>query len=249
MIGTAIGTNAAWHGQQASYFIEDKDDHIYNSLVKAIVEHRLLPGSKLPEEALAETFGVSRTGIRRVLQRLAAVQLVTQLPKRGAQVATPGQGEAANVFQTRKMLECANLPQVIAHCREEHLLVMEQIVAQEQQAHRDQDGAAAIRLSAAFHVQLQAIADNQVLTEMVSLLTLRSSLVIAVYGSPWQQGCRCHDHSDLLMLLRDKDSAALADHMARHFDDIVANLRFDQAVNETPDFAQIFAESGSRESL
>jgi uncharacterized protein involved in tellurium resistance len=51
------------------------------------------------------------------------------------------------------------------------------------------------------------------------------------------------------MLLRDKDSAALADHMARHFDDIVANLRFDQGANETPDFAQIFAESGSRESL
>lgn len=249
MIGTTIDTNAAWHGQQASYFIEDKDDCIYNSLVKAIVEHRLLPGSKLPEEALAETFGVSRTGIRRVLQRLAAVQLVTQLPKRGAQVATPGQDEAANVFQTRKMLECANLPQVVTHCKEEHLLAMAELVAQEQQAHRDQDGAAAIRLSAAFHVQLQAIAGNQVLTEMVSLLTLRSSLVIAVYGSPWQQGCRCHDHGDLLGLLRDKDSVALADHMARHFDDIVANLRFDHGANETPDFARIFAESGSREPL
>ncbi|CAI2530852.1 GntR family transcriptional regulator [Serratia liquefaciens] len=249
MVGTTIGTNAAWHGQQATYFIEDKDDHIYNSLVKAIVEHRLLPGSKLPEEALAETFGVSRTGIRRVLQRLAAVQLVTQLPKRGAQVATPGQDEATQVFQTRKMLECTNLPQVLAHCDENHLLAMEEIVAQEQQAHRDQDGAAAIRLSAAFHVQLQAIAGNQVLTEMVSQLTLRSSLAIAVYGSPWQQGCRCHDHSDLLALLRRKDSAALADHMVRHFDDIVANLRFNHDANETPDFAHIFAEAHLRETL
>ncbi|WP_261441231.1 GntR family transcriptional regulator [Serratia grimesii] len=249
MIGMTNGASAVWQGQQATYFIEDKDDHIYNSLVKAIVEHRLLPGSKLPEEALAETFGVSRTGIRRVLQRLAAVQLVTQLPKRGAQVATPGQDEAAHVFQTRKMLECANLPQVIAHCSEDHLLAMEEIVAQEQQAHRDQDGAAAIRLSASFHVQLQAIAGNQVLTEMVSLLTLRSSLVIAVYGSPWQQGCRCHDHSDLLTLLRAKDSAALAEHLSRHFDDIVANLRFDQGANEAPDFAHIFAATASRESL
>ena len=228
MVGTTIGTNAAWHGQQATYFIEDKDDHIYNSLVKAIVEHRLLPGSKLPEEAL---------------------QLVTQLPKRGAQVATPGQDEATQVFQTRKMLECTNLPQVLAHCDENHLLAMEEIVAQEQQAHRDQDGAAAIRLSAAFHVQLQAIAGNQVLTEMVSQLTLRSSLAIAVYGSPWQQGCRCHDHSDLLALLRGKDSAALADHMVRHFDDIVANLRFNHDANETPDFAHIFADADPRETL
>jgi DNA-binding GntR family transcriptional regulator len=249
MIGTTIGVNAAWLGQQATYFTEDKDDHIYNELVKAIVEHRLLPGSKLPEEALAETFGVSRTGIRRVLQRLAAVQLVTHLPKRGALVTTPGQDEAANVFQTRKMLECANLPSVVAACRKEHLLAMEGIVAQEQQAHRDQDGAAAIRLSAAFHVQLQAIAGNNVLTEMVSQLTLRSSLVIAVYGAPWQQGCRCHDHSDLLALLRRKDCTALVDHMARHFDDIVANLRFSQGGDETPDFARIFAKTGLQEPL
>ncbi|MFP3335598.1 GntR family transcriptional regulator, partial [Pseudomonas sp. SIMBA_064] len=58
--------------------------------MNAIVEHQLPPGSKLPEEALSGVFGVSRTGIRKVLQRLAAVQMVTLTPKRGAQVSTPG---------------------------------------------------------------------------------------------------------------------------------------------------------------
>ncbi|MNH36846.1 hypothetical protein D3C79_976810 [compost metagenome] len=84
---------------------------------------------------------------------------------------------------------------------------------------------------------------------MVSQLTLRSSLVIAVYGSPWQQGCRCHDHSDLLAQLRRKDGTALAEHMARHFDDIVANLRFNDGADETPDFARIFAKPGLQEPL
>ncbi|CAI1715396.1 GntR family transcriptional regulator [Serratia entomophila] len=241
MIGTTIGANAAQHGQSAAYFTEDRDDHIYNSLVKAIVEHRLLPGGKLPEEALAAAFGVSRTGIRRVLQRLAAVQLVTQLPKRGALVAKPGEEEAINVFQTRKMLECANVPQVIAHCGPEHLRAMTAIVEQEQQAHLERDGAAAIRLSAAFHVQLQAIAGNAVLTELVSQLTLRSSLVIALYGAPWQQGCRCHDHRDLLALLQQRKGAALAQQMAHHFDDILANLRFTQSDDDSPDFTRLFA--------
>jgi DNA-binding GntR family transcriptional regulator len=241
MIGTTIGATAAQHGQSAGYFIEDQDDHIYNALVKAIVEHRLSPGSKLPEEALAETFGVSRTGIRRVLQRLAAVQLVTQLPKRGAQVSRPDRQEALNVFHTRKMLECANLPQVMAHCNPEQMQAMAAIVEQEKQAHQDRDGAAAIRLSAAFHVQLQAIAGNAVLTEMVSQLTLRSSLVIALYGAPWQQGCRCHDHRDLLALLQQRDGAALAQQMARHFHDILANLRFTQGEDASPDFTRIFA--------
>ena len=46
----------SWSGLNTAYFTEDKDDHIYNALVRSIVEHQLLPGSKLPEEALAEVF-------------------------------------------------------------------------------------------------------------------------------------------------------------------------------------------------
>ena len=95
----------SWDGLNSAYFSLDKDDHIFNALVTSIVEHQLLPGSKLPEEALAEVFGVSRTGIRRVLQRLAAVQLITLTPKRGAQVATPSADASRDLFATRRMLE------------------------------------------------------------------------------------------------------------------------------------------------
>jgi DNA-binding GntR family transcriptional regulator len=231
----------SWNGLNTAYFTEDKDDHIYNALVKSIVEHQLLPGSKLPEEALAEVFSVSRTGIRRVLQRLAAVQLVTILPKRGAHVTTPDAEESRDVFATRKILECANLPLVIARCQSTHLVAMKKLVQEEKRAHEARDGAAAIRLSAAFHVQLQAISGNRVLTESVSQLTLRSSLAIAAWGAPWQQGCRCHDHDDLLDLLKKRDIAALTESMAHHFDSIVASLRFEQSNGQMPDFAQIFA--------
>ncbi|CAM3704995.1 GntR family transcriptional regulator [Rahnella victoriana] len=230
----------SWNGLNTAYFTEDKDDHIYNALVRSIVEHQLLPGSKLPEEALAEAFSVSRTGIRRVLQRLAAVQLVTLLPKRGAHVTTPDAQESRDVFATRKILECANLPQVIAHCQSPHLVAMKKLVQEEKRAHDERNGAAAIRLSAAFHVQLQAISGNKVLTESVSQLTLRSSLAIAAWGAPWQQGCRCHDHDDLIDLLKKRDVAGLTESMAHHFDSIVASLRFEQNNGHTPDFAQIF---------
>ena len=56
------------NGLQTAPDLHDKDESIFQALMTAIVEHQLLPGSKLPEEALAEVFGVSRTGIRKVLQ-------------------------------------------------------------------------------------------------------------------------------------------------------------------------------------
>lgn len=228
-------------GQTLAVDRGDKDESIFQALMNAIVEHQLPPGSKLPEEALAEVFGVSRTGIRKVLQRLAAVQMVTLLPRRGAQVATPGVDEARDIFRTRALIECGNLPAVLAHLQPPHLAGLTQRIAQEQQAHEARDGAAAIRLSAAFHIELQAIAGNQVLTELVTRLTQRSSLVIAAWGAPWQQGCRCDDHDRLVAHLRAGDLAALTEALQHHFDHIVSSLHFERSGETLPDFSRLFA--------
>lgn len=228
-------------GQTLAVDRGDKDESIFQALMNAIVEHQLPPGSKLPEEALAEVFGVSRTGIRKVLQRLAAVQMVTLLPRRGAQVATPGVDEARDIFRTRALIECGNLPAVLAHLQPPHLAGLTQRIAQEQQAHEARDGAAAIRLSAAFHIELQAIAGNQVLTELVTRLTQRSSLVIAAWGAPRQQGCRCDDHDRLIAHLRAGNLAALTEALQQHFDHIVSSLHFERSGETLPDFSRLFA--------
>lgn len=219
---------------------QDKDESIYQALMTAIVEHQLLPGSKLPEEALAEVFGVSRTGIRKVLQRLTTVQMVTLTPKRGAQVATPSVEEAQEIFRTRTLLEVANLPDVLARCQPAHLVALEQTIHQEQLAHESYNGPAAIRYSADFHIQLQAISGNQVLTEMVTRLSQRSSLVIATWGTPWRQGCRCDDHEKLVSLLREKSLTALSAALTHHFEHIVDSLCFERSGECIPDFAKLF---------
>ncbi|ERH64969.1 GntR family transcriptional regulator [Pantoea dispersa EGD-AAK13] len=228
-------------GQKTAADLNDGDEPIYQALLNAIVEHQLPPGSKLPEEALSEVFGVSRTGIRKVLQRLAAVQMITLSPRRGAQVATPGVEEARDIFATRSLLECANLPAVLAHLQPPHLAALSGLIADEQQAHQQHDGAAAIRLSAAFHIQLQAISGNQVLTDMVTRLTQRSSLVIAAYGAPWQRGCRCDHHDRLVDLLRQNDLPALTTALQHHFEHIVASLHFERSGETLPDFTRLFA--------
>ncbi|HBI6862537.1 TPA: GntR family transcriptional regulator [Enterobacter cloacae] len=229
------------NGLQAAPELQDKDEYIFQALMTAIVEHQLLPGSKLPEEALAEVFGVSRTGIRKVLQRLAAVQMVTLTPRRGAHVASPTVEDARQIFRTRALLEVANLPDVLARCRAPHLAALEGVIRQEQQAHEAYDGPAAIRHSASFHIQLQAISGNQVLTDMVTRLSQRTSLAIAAWGAPWRQGCRCNDHEQLVELLRQKALQPLSDALMHHFEHIVASLCFERAGESLPDFSRLFA--------
>jgi DNA-binding GntR family transcriptional regulator len=55
---------------------------IVDALTRAIVDHRLQPGSKLAEQKLADHFGVSRTLVRQALFQLAQNRLVTLEPAR-----------------------------------------------------------------------------------------------------------------------------------------------------------------------
>ena len=78
---------------------------IVETLTRAIVEHRLLPGAKLVEQKLADHFGVSRTLVRQALFQLAQNKLIRLEPARGAFVAAPSVEEAQQVFVVRRMLE------------------------------------------------------------------------------------------------------------------------------------------------
>lgn len=57
--------------------------HIVESLTRAIVEHRLNPGTKLAEQKLADHFGVSRTLVRQALFQLSQNRLIRLEPARG----------------------------------------------------------------------------------------------------------------------------------------------------------------------
>ncbi|BBI63882.1 hypothetical protein HSBAA_51880 [Vreelandella sulfidaeris] len=91
---------------------DERHDAIYRAVSDAIVEQRLKPGARLREDALADVFGISRTGIRKILQRLALEQLVTLTPRRGASVTRPTADEAKDVFDARQLVECGLMPDV-----------------------------------------------------------------------------------------------------------------------------------------
>lgn len=217
-----------------------RDEQIYQEMLDAIVERRLQPGVRLPEDALAEVFNISRTGIRKVLQRLALERLVTLRANRGAEVAHPSAKEAQDVFAARQLIEPALMPTVVAHATAEHFKSLRELAEQEHQAQRQGRHSQAIQLSARFHVQLAMTADNQVLGEQIAQLTTRSSLIIAVYGSRHSVGCDCGEHIELIELLERGEGALASNWMARHLASIRDSLRLDPKPAAEPDFKSIF---------
>ena len=78
---------------------------IVQALTKAIVDHRLQPGTKLAEQRLTDHFGVSRTLVRQALFQRSQNRLIRMQPARGAFVSSPSVSESKQVFVVRRMLE------------------------------------------------------------------------------------------------------------------------------------------------
>src|SRR5207253_4399225 len=80
---------------------------VYERIWTAIIDHSLPPETRLVEKHLCEIFGMGRTRLRQVLQRLAHERVVTLMPNRGAMVSKPSVREAREVFAARRILEAS----------------------------------------------------------------------------------------------------------------------------------------------
>lgn len=220
----------------------DKDNLIYENILRAIVEQRLQAGIRLPEDKLAETFGVSRTGIRKVLQRLALERFVTLIPNKGAEVNRPTPAEASEVLDARILIEPQLLPQILANIRKQDLQQLRQMVAEENDAGRAGDFPKLIQLTAQFHYAVAALSANQLLADFVKQLTYRSSLVISVYGSKRSVTSPCGCHQELIDLLEQRDLAGATHWMISHLQHVKDSLEIQQSPDQDIDFKKIFAE-------
>ena len=216
-------------------------EKIYRAISDAVIEHRLKPGARLREDALAEVFGISRTGIRKVLQRLALEQLITLTPGKGAAVARPSAEEAREIFDARRLIECALMARLASRISAAQVTELRAMAQQEQQALKGHEQSAAIKASAAFHGRLAELAGNQTLAQVGGQLCSRSSLILAVYGHSGDLGCDCDDHNQLVDVLGTRDSDAAAAFMHKHLQAIESSLSIDEAGEETPDLSDVFA--------
>lgn len=181
---------------------------IYERLVSAILDQRLLPGTKLVEDRLAQAFGVSRTRVRPALVRLAHEHLVHLRANRGAVVAEPTPQEGKEVFEARRLIEPSLLRHAMVRASEPDLDGLRACVEAEQKAEQEGNRQAAIRLSGQFHLVLARISGQTTLARMLEGLVSRTSLILMAYGAAQghrlalHPSCGCRGHRALLDALR-----------------------------------------------
>jgi DNA-binding GntR family transcriptional regulator len=203
---------------------------IVDSITTAIVERRLMPGTKLAEQQIADIFGVSRTLVRQALIQLSRDRLVTLEPARGAFVAKPSVQEARQVFEVRAMLEAAMVRQLCAAITDAQIAELRQHLKAESAAVARTDVSGRTRLLADFHVLLARMLDNQVLAELLEDLLTRSSLIALMYQSSHSAEHSQEEHVAIVDALERRDARAAVRLLESHLGNVERNLRLSPRV-------------------
>jgi DNA-binding GntR family transcriptional regulator len=213
---------------------------VYEQIWSAIIDNSLPPETRLVEERLCEIFGLGRTRLRQVLQRLAHERVVTLMPNRGAMVSRPSVREAREVFAARRVLEKGTVAGFIESATRSDCKRVHDHVAREQAACRQSDRRTALKLSGEFHLIVAEMAGNQILADMLRDLVSRSSLIIAVYQTPGTPCCPPDEHRELALALERRDSR-VAELMIQHLDRVFADLKLEEPGGKSVDLRSVFA--------
>jgi DNA-binding GntR family transcriptional regulator len=198
---------------------------IAESITAAIVERRLMPGTKLVEQKIADIFAVSRTIVRQALHQLSRDKLVTLEPARGARVAQPSVEEAREVFEVRRMLEAAMVKRAAAELSAADIAALRAHLREEAAAVQRTDVPGRTRLLADFHVTLARMLGNHTLAELLTDLLSRSSLIALMYQSAHSAEESAAEHVAIVDALERGDARAAVKLMTDHLGHVERNLR------------------------
>ncbi|RLU09493.1 GntR family transcriptional regulator [Pseudomonas prosekii] len=176
---------------------------IEETLRSAILDGRLPCGTALRQQDLADLFGVSRMPVREALRQLEAQALLNVIAHKGAVVAPLVQGDAAETYELRILLESEALRRSIPLLTDADIeLAAGYIEEMETQNDYSEIG----RLNRLFHMTLYSKAPNRRLLRLIEdglneeERFLRFNLEKMGLGKLSQE-----DHRDLLRAVEDGD--------------------------------------------
>ena len=203
---------------------------IVDALTRAIVEHRLQPGTKLAEQKLASHFGVSRTLVRQALFQLAQNRLVKLEPARGAFVAAPTVEEARQIFPVRRMLETQMVREFVRTVTPARLKALREHMAREKAALAGADAAGGVELLGDFHVRMAELLGNEVLVHVLRDLIAHTSLISLMYQRAGAAAHSQEEHVQLVKAIAAGDERRAVKLMEEHLVHVEESLAFDRVV-------------------
>ncbi|MEO1562783.1 MAG: GntR family transcriptional regulator [Pseudomonadota bacterium] len=191
-----------------------------NDLRLRVLTLQLDPGSAVDETALAVEYGLSRTPMREILQRLAGEGYVTQQENRGTQVASMDFAVIRQFFQTAPVVY-ANIG---AQAAENRTAAQLDAVKAVQAKFKRAEASDAALLNNQFHALIGEMAANPYLMVSLTRLLIDHTRLSQTFYRPTSESERglvskaSEHHDAMIAALEAREPAVMIDLTLQHWD-------------------------------
>ncbi|MBZ9782105.1 GntR family transcriptional regulator [Pseudomonas sp. REP124] len=190
-------------------------DDLYAQVFDAILDLRLLPGSRFTEDSLGQMFGVRRSEIRSVLTRLSHQHIIILRANHRPRVAVLDAEQTRQALHARRLTETTLLRLVCQQPVSRDLSSLRAIIEGERLC---TERGQALRLSGEFHLELAALAGNAPLAHFLDSLVPLMSLAIAQFEARIDGYCDWRAHEGILDAVEGGDAVSAVCLLNRHLD-------------------------------
>jgi DNA-binding GntR family transcriptional regulator len=185
-------------------------DQVYHYIKRMILSGGIRGGEKIPEEKVAQQFGVSRTPIREALNRLEEYGLITIKPRSYAVVVALEPQEAGQLAIIRSQLETLAVSLLTDCGTDEDFRELDLLVQECNALIAEGDIATTFEKDSLLHLEIARRTGNRHLYEICEKLDAKVQLLRLILRIPLKKlkhYVKHHDEIINAMKRRDKESA------------------------------------------
>lgn len=196
---------------------ESLHERLLSDVRAFIVRGGVAEGTRIPEAALCERFGVSRTPLREVLKSLSMEGLVTLRPNRGSVVTPLNKEDVMQAFEAKGVLESFIGEHATRRATDQDLARIEGIHFDLVEAERASDFEGYTRLNSVFHHVLAELAGNREVTTFYGRLQTKLQLVrYRINHNPLRLQVSLSEHQGILDALSVRARLDVAARLVEH---------------------------------
>ena len=206
---------------------ENLDQKAYLILKKMIIDRKLLPGDKIPQEKLARELGISRTPLVSAIKYLEHEKLVEAKPRRGYFVRFFSMQEMVSIFELREVLEGLAARRAARHITDLQINQLNKFFQQFDPSSDITDYKAYSKEDRGFH----NFVDNVAARDFLKSILLTYNIISFSYQMISSEGLvrppseTIHEHLSVIRAIGDKDSDSAENLMRSHFKKTIATLK------------------------
>ena len=192
-------------------------DQVYHDIKYLILSGELKGGNRIPEETLAEKFGVSRTPVREAVRRLDEFGLVRRKPRSYAEVISLSEAEADQVMSVRIELEALSIRLLATTATQKDVQALTDVAEKCYRALESGSVAETFEMDSFFHLEIAQRSGNVILAELMERLDAKVQLVrLMRCSTPKTINQNIHVHDKIIAAIASNDSTQAEALMREH---------------------------------